>query len=122
MGLRAANATVSIWRKSGSTETEYAEPLDSYVAVAGLSSVAMDIQLAAGSVEQRQYGRVPTGTYQAFAASGLSIKQDDGVLVETSTVPALAGARYLVKAAMDWGARGGLQLDLEATEEDLGDG
>jgi hypothetical protein len=120
---RATNCRVSVWRRpdsSASSTTDYGEPVNSFAGVAGLADVPMDIQLGNGAVEQYPFGRMPSGVGQAYAASGVTIRADDGLYVHTSDVAAMVGRRFLVKRPMDWGARGGVQAELEDTQDKFG--
>lgn len=118
MPLRAAPHRVSIWRRAPTGRTAQGEPRFTWTQVA--TDVPLDLQLSAGAVEQRLYGRTSEEIDNLFADSGTDIRHDDGIRIETSEIASMVGRRFLVRRAQDWGARGGVQGQADETDEVFG--
>jgi hypothetical protein len=118
MALRHAPHRVLIARRVPAGIGAGGEGLTDWSQVA--SDVPFDVQITGvGSVEQRPYGRVSMGSYPGFAASGTDLRPDDGVKIVTSEQATMVGRRFGVRSVLDWGERGGVQAQLEDSEEDF---
>jgi hypothetical protein len=120
--MRAAPHRVSIYRRSASGKSAYAEVQPAWGLVA--EGVPFDVQLsghATGEVVQLLIGRDANARYQSFAPHGTDQRPDDGVLITASEIPGMIGRRFDTREAMDWGARGGVQGVVEDSDEDFGE-
>lgn len=108
MALRSAPHTVSVFRRLKTTKSTYGKQLVAHDEVA--TDIAFDVQLQSGNVEQRGFGGVQQGEYQAFAPTNTDILAGDLIRIDESDVAAMIGRIFDVKSAMDWGARGDMQL------------
>lgn len=117
--LRAAPHLVDIYRRSASGQSLYTETLSTWGLVA--QDVPFDVQLTTGEVEQRQYGQVAVAGYESYLPHGIDLRPGDGIIVKASESPAVVGRRFMTLRSMDWGDRGGVQAQVEDTEEMFGD-
>lgn len=118
MSLRAAPHRVTIYRRGPAGKSTGGRQLVTWAQVA--TDVPFDVQLTTGTVAQRDFGRESEARYEAFAPTGTDLRPDDGVQIDSSDLASMVGRRFQVRAAMDWGARGGVQAVVVDTPEEFG--
>lgn len=109
-----------ILRRGKTGTNEDAEEVTGWTLIVG--DVPCDIQPARmASVEQGMYGRTEQERRETYFNTGVDIKPDDGVYVDSNDDDAsMVGRRFLVAPGGDWGTKGGVQVELVPTLESLG--